>query len=153
MVYDEIEDYCKKRRAKMLDFLLTNHYRADYGVFSIHYYYSKHRISHRACFRIIVHFLPELFAFLEHHRAGVLDFGEFSRISSNFFFSVEEQREIVRTILPLIKHNRTFHYITLTMFREGLTWEQVEEVAKEHPCLWIDKATPTAFYHHRVNRT
>jgi hypothetical protein len=153
----ELADDRRKRRAKMLDFLLTNHYRADYGVFSIHYYYSTHiftphPISHRACFRMIVHFLPELFAFLEQHGARVLDFSEFSRISSDFFFSIEEQRAIMLMILPLIKHNRTLVYVTLNMFRAGLTWELVEETARDHPCLWIDKASPTSFYHHSVIR-
>lgn len=110
----------------MIDFLLTNHYRADYGAFSIHYYYSVHifsplGISYRACFRMIVHFLPELFAFLEQHGACVLDFGTFSRISSNFFFSVEEQRAIIQMLLHHIKQNRTLRYASLSMFQEGIT--------------------------------
>jgi len=151
----ELADDRKKRRAKMLDFLLTNHYHANYEVFSIHFYYTRHilhPISQRACLRMIVHFLPELFTFLEQNGARILDFSEFSRISSDFFFSVEEQRAIVLTILPLIKQNRTLISVTLSMFRAGLTWELVEETARDHPCLWMDKESPTAFYHHSVIR-
>jgi hypothetical protein len=153
----ELADDRRKRRAKMLDFLLTNHYRADYGVFSIHYYYNTHifaphQISHRASFRMIVHFLPELFSFLEHHQARVLDFSAFSRIPSDFFFSVEEQRTIVPMLLDYIKQNRTFHYVCLTMFQKCITWEQVEAAADGHPCLWVDKSSSVAFYHHSIIR-
>jgi hypothetical protein len=155
-VYHELDDHRKKRRGRMIDLLLTTHYHADYGVFSIHYYYktqifSPHQISHRACFRMIVHFLPELFAFLEHHQARVLDFSAFSRISSDFFFSVEEQRGIIPMLLHYIKQNRTFRYVCLTMLRDGITWEQVEDAADGHPCLWVDKSS-VAFYHHSVIR-
>ena len=138
----------------MIDLLLTTHYHADYGVFSIHYYYKTqilHQISHRACFRMIVHFLPELFSFLEHHQARVLDFSAFSRISSDFFFSVEEQCDIVPMLLHYIKHNRTFRYVCLTMLRDGIIWEQVEAAAEGHPYLWVDKSS-VAFYHHSVIR-
>ena len=153
----ELADDRKKRRAKMIDLLLTTHYHADYGVFSIHYYYktqifSPHQISHRACFRMIMHFLPELFSFLEHHQARVLDFSAFSRIPSDFFFTVEEQRDIVPMLLDYIKQNRTFRYVCLTMLRDGITWEQVEAVADGHPCLWVYKSSPVAFYHHSVVR-
>ena len=152
----ELADDRKKRRARMIDLLLTTHYHADYGVFSIHYYYktqifSPHQISHRACFRMIVHFLPELFSFLEHHQARVLDFSTFSRIPSDFFFSVEEQCAIVPMLLDYIKQNRTFRYVCLTMLRDGIIWEQVEDAVDGHPCLWVDKSS-VAFYHHSVVR-
>jgi len=154
--YHELEDDRKKRRARMIDLLLTTHYHADYAVFSIHYYYktqifSPHQISHRACFRMIVHFLPELFSFLEHHQACVLDFSAFSRIPSDFFFSIEEQCTIVPMLLDYIKQNRTFRYVCLTMLRDGITWEQVEDAADGHPCLWVDKSS-VAFYHHSIVR-
>jgi phosphoribosyl 1,2-cyclic phosphodiesterase len=152
----ELADDRNKRRSRMIDLLLTTHYHADYGVFSIHYYYktqifSPHQISHRACFRMIVHFLPELFAFLEHHQARVLDFSAFSRISSDFFFSVEEQRDIIPILLHYIKQNRTFHYVCLTMFQKCIIWEQMEDAADGHPCLWVDKSS-IAFYHHSIVR-
>jgi hypothetical protein len=152
----ELADDRKKRRSRMIDLLLTTHYHADYGVFSIHYYYktqifSPHQISHRACFRMIVHFLPELFAFLEHHQACVLDFSAFSHISSDFFFSVEEQCAIVPMLLHYIKQNRTFRYVCLTMLQSGIIWEQMEAAADDHPCLWVDKSS-VAFYHHSVIR-
>lgn len=153
-LYDELKDDRKKRRANMIDLLLTTHYHADYGVFSIHYYYKTqkvHQLSHRACFRMIVHFLPELFTFLEHHQACVLDFSAFSHISSDFFFSVEEQCDIVPILLHYIKQNRTFRYVCLTMLRGGIIWEQMEAVADGHPCLWVDRSS-VAFYHHSVIR-
>jgi hypothetical protein len=153
----ELADDRNKRRSRMIDFLLTNHYRFDWGVFSIHYYYktqifSPHQISHRACFRMIVHFLPELFSFLEHHQARVLDFSAFSHIPSDFFFSVEEQCTIVPMLLHYIKQNRTFRYVCLTMLRDGITWEQVEAAADGHPCLWVDRSSSVAFYHHSIVR-
>jgi hypothetical protein len=100
---------------------------------------------------MIVHFLPELFAFLEHHQACVLDFSAFSHISSDFFFSVEEQCDIVPILLHYIKQNRTFRYVCLTMLRGGIIWEQMEAVADGHPCLWVDRSS-VAFYHHSVIR-
>jgi hypothetical protein len=101
---------------------------------------------------MVAHFLPELFAFLEQNQSRILDFSAFSRISSDFFFSVEEQRMIASMLLHHIKHNQTLRYVNLGMFGNGLTWEQVEAAADGHPCLWVDKSTPTAFYHHSVVR-
>ena len=148
----ELADDRNKRRTAMIDFLLKSHYRFDWGVFSIHYYYKTHKISHRACFRMIAYFLPELFAFLEQNQSRILDFSAFSSISSDFFFSVEEQRMIASMLLHHIKHNQTLRYVSLSMFRDGLTWEQVEAAAEDHPCLWVDKSSPTSFFHHSVIR-
>ena len=133
----------KTQKAMVASRVLHDFYLRHFGLISVH------RMSDsRAQIRRFFAFLPELGIFLTQEKIRGLDFSP----PLSEYFSAEECKEILATLYPIVKENRTLTYCNLRGFEQYIAWKDVVALLSTHPMLSMEHpiATHFCFYQRRV---